>query len=123
MVSPAVVDELKRIVADSGVTKEDDEKVSYSFFFNAEVSRLWLHSLSCTRLFFQYHKSASASMAFCFLFASQWPSPDREGEQNLEIKIGNGTGRFYVLQWHNELGGGSAIFLPDVFRQSCDLSQ
>ena len=27
MVSPAVVDELKRIVADSGVTKEDDEKV------------------------------------------------------------------------------------------------
>ena len=45
-VSGAVIKELKRIITESEITKENDE---------------------------------------------QWPEPDRDGEQNLEIKIGNGA--------------------------------
>ena len=44
--SPAVIEELKRIITESEVTREDD---------------------------------------------NQWPEPDRVGEQNLEVKIGNGA--------------------------------
>lgn len=44
--SPAVIEELKRIIQQSEITKEDD---------------------------------------------NQWPEPDKVGEQNLEIKIGNGN--------------------------------